>query len=265
MASLLLQRLADDEDLLIDHAGETWARAEQLDYPGGIRVRGRVVDLNRRFDLNNLALTAPGGGIREPVAVLTDLFAEARVSETATRVAALKDWIDEDGEGTWETAFYSRRPVPMDCPDAVLLSLDEVRHVHGFATFPFLGPDNKESPAADLDELIAAIPVKRLRPVTVNVNTAPRNVLTALLGNERLDLVDFLLDLRVSAPLRSVDDLVRWIGRDQLGRVRAYLDVKSNYFSVEVFAGRPGAVPEQVSAMVRRESDGSVHVVRWAG
>ncbi|MCX7817952.1 MAG: general secretion pathway protein GspK [Kiritimatiellae bacterium] len=262
-----LQRLADDDDLLCDHADELWARPNRRRTPDGDAIETVIEDEQQRWDLNNLS-AEPSPQPRRPAEdIATDLFRLAGDPDPADRILALRDWMDADREGAREAPHYAElvpRRVP---PNRPLESWAELQWIAGFPDDwlrdPSLGaiPADRRLPLRDLVTLIPG-PHRRVTPV--NLNSAPEPLLAVLFGRGQQHLPRAVIALRSAAPLRSIEGLVVLADPLRMVRLLPYLDVKSEWFRVRIrIRGSRQALSEQ--ALVRRGPDGRVRVVRWSG
>lgn len=259
-----MQRLADDEDLLVDSLDEAWAAPEERLDPDGVRLVTRVADENRFFDLN--ALAGQTGDRRRPADdILIALLRQCGDAEPTARVQALRDWVDADGEGPREAAWYAAKKPAYPCPNAPLLSWGEIRWIEGFGQAPLdpasvrRAPDEERPRPADLLTLGAA-PTRE--PARVNINTAPSDVLLGLLGSDQEGLVRSFLALREAAPMRHLEVLALTMDPLRMHRLRSWLDVKSSLFLIEARAERDG-MRRVVRAQVHRSREGAVRPLRW--
>lgn len=257
----MLQRLADDEDLLSDHFGEEWAQAVEIEYPDGTRVRGRATDTQRRFDLNNLASTHPANAAELTAIMLDRVMTECGRPNLAEQIDALRDWVDDDGEGPFESRFYSGRDPAYAPPNSPILAMNELYWISGWRRELIFGRARDDRPAAG--ELLTAIPVERRAPLAVNVNTAPPELLRALFGHNSAQIVDLLLSMREQAPLRSLSLLQNALGVNTYQRLAPFLDVKSRFFDLRIDAVKDGR-GVLLNVLAERESDGKVSVVNWS-
>jgi type II secretory pathway component PulK len=257
---LAAQRLADDENLLADSPREPWAEPLALSRPPDIEVRVHCRDAQAAYDLNNLALESPAGEARPPGAVLSDLLNLAGIADTARRVSAVRDWIDDDQEGPRESAFYAERTPPYACPDALMRGTEELPLLDGFDAEVLRADVGSDGLA--LADCIDALGDRRMLPVPVNVNAAPAAVLRAVLGPQHEGLVRLILARREAGELRSADVFLAALPPAEAQRILRYLDVKSRYFRIAAAAASPdGAL--RIRALARRDADGAVSILRW--
>ncbi len=152
-----------------DDLEEDWARAAPpFPVDGGV-VGGRIVDLNGRYNLNDLV--DDQGRVRAgEAAVARRLFAAAKVDPSL--VDALVDWLDADNapwgaSGAEDDAYFGK---PWRAKNARLDDWAELAMVRGF--------DRKAREA--LRPFVAVFPPPAGGLSKVNVNTAPKEVLMAL-------------------------------------------------------------------------------------
>ncbi|HMP76164.1 MAG TPA: type II secretion system protein GspK [Kiritimatiellia bacterium] len=260
-----LQQLAYDPDLGVDTTNDVWAARQWAETPLGISTAVRVRDEQARFDLNNLgAEPTPGARVCEDIVM--DLQTLCGEFSPASRTAALRDFIDADRAGSREAEFYRRLNPPQRSPDRVLYGWRELTHVDGWGEADLLRRDRALAGGGAFDatfvDLVTLIPVARTRPLPININSAPRATLLAVLGMEQDRMVDTVLTLRAIRPIRQLDVLSLTMGVEAYERVRPYLEVRSQFFRVEAWAEREGR-RMTIEALVFRQDDGRVRVVQW--
>lgn len=259
-----LQRLADDEDLAVDSTNEWWAAPVDLTTPMGIAVRVRVHDGQSRYDLNNLGVNAKPGE-RSSEDILLDAQTLCGDFSPSARTAALRDFMDDNSDGAHERAFYQRQDPPAACPDRVLYGWREVLSANGWSEEQFAHRSREstlDAFSASLPALVTLIPTPRKRVVPININTASRDTLRAVMGLEQDPLVDTVLTLRAIRPIRQLDVFAVTAGPGVFERLRPHLDVRSTYFRVEAIAEQAGR-RATAQAWVARKGDGRVDVIQW--
>lgn len=260
-----LRRLADDEDLGVDTTNEAWAATLDLETPLGLSTRVRVRDEQARFDLNNLAVpSAPGQRSSEDAAL--DLQTLCGEFAPTPRTEALRDFIDDNNAGAKEADFYLRREPPSRCPDRVLYGWRELMEVDGWDTNALARrplESTLRSFDASLVDNVTLLPLARSRPLAVNINTASRETLRAVVGLENDTLVDTILTLRAIRPIRQLDVFAVAIGADAFERIRPLLDVRSRYFRIES-AAESRERRLTLFVLATRQDDGRVEIVQWA-
>lgn len=259
-----LQRLANDDDLTVDTTNDTWAIQREEHTPLGIATQVSIRDEQARFDLNNLAIPpAPGRRSGEDIAM--DLLTLCGNFSPAAQVGALRDFVDEDGGGAHEADFYRRLTPPSACPNRVLYGWSEIRSVDGWSEEQLARRPRTSSLDgfnASLVDHVTLIPVARIRPLPLNVNTASREALRAVVGLEQDNLVETALTLRALRPIRQLDVFSVTAGPETFDRIQPYLDVRSHYFRIHARAGQNGR-EVGIEALVHRQDDGRVLVLQW--
>ena len=229
----------------IDHLGEPWALTlPPIPLEDG-EVRGAIVDAQGRLNINALG-TADASAEQERVR-LTRLFAQRGIPPAA--LAGMSDWIDTDSvvrESGGEDAFYLAQPVPRLAANAPVLRVAELGLVKGV------------TPRA----LAAVLPFLSALPAgtPVNVNTAPREVLAAILGNIGGERLEALVADRARKPFTTIAEFRSRLPDGASLASDAALSVKSNYFYVTIEA-RQGATLSHARALVRRGGGGKPEIV----
>jgi len=263
-----LRRLADDKDLRVDHAEESWAEDMDIERPDGIGVYIRMEDLNRRFDWNNIR---PGDGFAYPdhgARIIMDLMTLCGDFDPIERADALLDWVDENEEGRRENDFYQRFDPAYKTPGTWLQSWGELLDIAGFSLpyFERLSENAATGFAATdthWDELFALIPGARAGVTPVNINTASQKVLEGVLGMERESLIRYILLTRAERPFRALDGLLAAADPSLLRDFEPYLDVRSAYFEVYARASDNMRRTYMLKVWVHRDDQGAVKILRW--
>jgi len=217
---------ADDTNAS-DSLGEAWARPiPALPVPGGA-IRGAVEDAQARFNLNNLWDENAQIARDADVAAFRQLLVE--VGASPALADSLLDWIDPDSQttapGGAEDIDYLQLDPPYRAANQPLASIDELRLVRGFT------PEVIEA----LRPYVTVIPVR----TDVNVNTAPAQVIAALIPGLSIAQVEQIVSDRERAPFGDIamfnDRLPKEIVPPKTG-----LGVKTGYFLVmlDIVIGR---------------------------
>lgn len=260
--------LAADEDLSCDHAGEDWARPLERTRADGIRIAARVEDAGRWVDWNNAG--ADGAAGERSLEVLENLLICCGHFEKGQWTEALRDFVDEDGEGRWEDGFYGKKEPPHGAANRLLWAPEELLDVEGIDSDWWRPRGAAERRAAgvfggEIRESAAVVPPSGRsggEARAVNVNTAGRSVLLAVAGVENEDLVDRALAMRRSRPFASTA-LLALSGSDAGAALPGLLDVKSRHFRVRARAERGGRA-RVVTAWAARDDAGDVDILMWA-
>ncbi|HJW81709.1 MAG TPA: type II secretion system minor pseudopilin GspK [Acidiferrobacterales bacterium] len=242
-AAILLTRDATQNKT--DHLGELWAKPlPPLPVEDGM-IAFAVQDAQGRFNLNNLVRN--GAPSPPDIAMFQRLLTAQGLDPGLSE--ALRDWLDPDGAvspGGAEDIEYLSLPQPYRAANQPLQSVDELRLVKGFTA------KNVEK----LRPYVTALPV----PTTVNVNTAPDQVLAALFTNLPASALQPVLDSRVNQPFA---DTAQFLSRLPAGTAcpTNLCDVKTGYFLVTIDI-RYGRLQRRTEAMIERAS-GKPATVLW--
>jgi len=231
----------------VDHLGEPWALAlPPIPIENG-EIRGAIADATARLNVNALAV-APGG-----VDVERQRFERlfAARSGPLTAIDAIADWIDADGivrANGAEDAFYGEQSVPGVAANAPIVRVAELANVRG----------------VELDALAAAAPYLAALPAgtPINVNTAPPEVLAAIVDELRGDRLAALVAARAARPFESVADFRARLPQGAKLATDAAVDVKSSYFFVTVEA-RQGTTIARARALVKRGAGSAWPAIVW--
>jgi general secretion pathway protein K len=228
--------LAED-DPAIDHLGENWARRMPPFPAEQAQVAGAMLDEQAKFNVNNLARE---GGVapHDFVAFQRLLGALGLPAELAEAVV---DWLDPDGEvmqpNGAEDPYYLALDPPYRTAGRRVVDLGELARVKGFDA----------GILARLAPFVTALPEE----TQVNVNTAPVQVLQALVPGLSADEMARVVDQRKTKPFQSREDFLRALSRPSSGSVGTQIDVKSRYFSAEATV-RLGRVEVAYRALFQR-------------
>jgi len=261
-----MRLLAEDDDLLVDHPSEKWAQPVDLVTPEGVAVRVRLLDAQRKFDLNNVySGELPPEG-RPASDLLGDLLTYCGDYQSARRVAALRDWIDPDNDGVMEEPAYREAAHPGGPGNRWLLSIGELPAVLHFdrAYFEPRPVERRREGAFDafIGDEVTVLPVARQRPIPMNINTASIYQLRALVGLQENEMARAVIVARQEQPIRSIDAFRLLLDEELAATVQTYLDVRSSYFEVEARAYWEGA-SAQLNGLLYRDGDGRVTVIKW--
>ena len=204
-------------------------------------IAGYIVDAQGRINVNNLADGNVGPSSR---AALAQLFTTLGVPQTLLN--AVTDWVDADNTdsepGGAEDAWYLAQATPALAANAPVGRVDELLAVRGADA----------ASLARLRPFVSAIDA----PAAVNVNTAPVEVLAAIVpGLDRAGALA-LADKRAQTPFVSVFDFRARLGRPDLLFNEALVDVKSTWFEVSIEA-RQGETLARARALLKRAASGS--------
>ncbi|HVT35840.1 MAG TPA: type II secretion system minor pseudopilin GspK [Nevskiaceae bacterium] len=224
----VLQR--DAQDNKTDSLKDDWAKpVDYLPVDEGY-VRGAVIDLQGRFNLNNLGVADPNLYAKyvDQFERLVQNIEGADAMQARPLAAAIRDWIDPDQtptgmDGAEDSEYLSMDP-PYRAANRYLESVSELRAIKGMDAKLY----------GLLRNYVAALPQIG---TPVNINTAPEPVLRSLVKQTNPDLEKFLAT-REEQPADSTAALQTMIGPETPMGL-AGISVKSNYFMsrVETFIG----------------------------
>ena len=234
--------LAEDRRTsMADHLNEAWAvKAPAMKVERG-EIAGFLEDEQGLFNVNNLVRE----GRIDPVQLARYRRLLAVLGLPETLADSLADWLDADsepsGEHGAEDRYYVALGVPYLAANRPLADVAELALVRGY----------DEAVLVRLKPFVTALPTV----TPVNVNTAPAEVLAAVV--EKLELADAraLVEKRERVYFRDVAEFSR--GLPSGAAVRADdVAVASDYFKVSIRA-RIGDAAARTRALLARDG------VRW--
>ena len=232
--------LSDDQHAgNVDHPGEPWAlRLPTIPVENG-NLAGRIEDQQGKFNLNNLSNKgrvdpAQLGHLRRLLSMLALPPALAD---------ALADWIDTDSElqpqgGAEDETYLSMQP-PALAANRPLIDVAELALVRGY----------DRSVRERLRPFVSALP----RFTAVNVNTAPAEVLCAVVQHLQIDDARAIVAQREKTHFRNVQEFTAALPR---GLTAATTDVTvgSDYFVASMRASIGGAQAFGSALLARQKS-----------
>ena len=248
VAGVLWARQILDDDARrsdTDHLGEPWALALPPIPVDDGEIRGAIVDAQGRLNINALGLA----GVSAPeLTRLATLFMQR--GAPANALPTLSDWIDTDSavrDAGAEDAFYLGMPVPHLAANGPVVRVAEVGVVK------YMTPRALAALLPFLSALPAGTPV--------NVNTAPAEVLTAIVDNLAGERLATLLADRAGKPFTTIAEFRSRLPDGATLASDFGLAVRSNYFYVTMEA-RQGATRSRARALVRR-GGGTPTAIVW--
>jgi general secretion pathway protein K len=224
----------------IDYPGEPWALPLPATPVENGAVEGRIVDAQSMLNVNMLASLQHG---TQEHLRFARLFAALGIP--AATLASITDWVDADEVSQpngAEDAWYAAEAAPSLAANGPATRIEEVSTVRGM-TLPAM---------TRIAPFVTALP----EDTPVNVNTAPPQVLAALLDGIEPDALASLVAYRNAHPFASPEDF-----RGRLPASVAIIDpdlvaVNTRYFLVSVRA-RQGETTAQARALIRRDAGSS--------
>ncbi|MBA7479733.1 hypothetical protein ES707_15169 [subsurface metagenome] len=278
----------------VDSLQDEWAQPVTISV-GDATVTITITDEQRKINLNNLR--GPRAAIvSEWLTTLIDNM-EYPDTDPEELIKNMVDWIDPDDIGDAEDSYYQALEIPYHCKNRPLDSFSELkmikdindlilygntpyprqaysrdeeeeeeeeepeeylRHIERKVQWyeePYDEEEAEEYPIYGLSDFVTVIPGEA--PCIINMNTAPPEVLTAIVGDDIL--TDIIVDARYESPFRS-DSIYREIISayspelwKKLRRYR-YLRTESTHFLVvSLVQYRRTAV--KVTALLSRSGD----------
>ncbi|HSD54640.1 MAG TPA: type II secretion system minor pseudopilin GspK [Burkholderiales bacterium] len=232
--------LAED-DPAIDHLGELWARGMPAFAAEAAQFAGAITDEQSKFNVNNLA--REGGVAPQDLVAFQRLL--AAVGLPAGLAEAVVDWLDPDDEvmapNGAEDPYYLALDPPYRAANHRVIDIAELARVKGFDA----------GIVARLAPFVTALPEE----TPVNVNTAPAQVLQALVPGISAEDARRLVELRAKRPFASRDDFLKALPQRPSAPIDAQIDIKSQYFVAEATV-RLGRVVAGYHALLRRSERG---------
>jgi len=218
------------------HLGQPWAlKLPALPIENG-SIAGYIVDAQSRINVNNIA--GVPAALAPTRSALQRLFAALALPPSLLN--AIADWVDEDDRvsepGGAEDAWYLSQPRPGLAANAPVRRASELLAVRG----------------ADPGSLARLLPLVGAldAPAAVNVNTAPPEVLTAVVGGLDAAGAAALVASRAQTPFANIADFRARLPPN-LVVDETLIDVRSDWFEVSIEA-RQGDTLARARALLKR-------------
>lgn len=291
LARFSLQKdLQQDQDPA-DHYGEKWshfldpeqARNFSLDPE---EIKGRLTDEQGKFPVN--ALVNGQGKVQEEYKQVLDrllanppFFQEDEQRQTI--IQSLVDWLDKDnepcGEFGAENEYYEQVAKPYSCKNGPLDCLDELLLVKGITPELYWGSgDNQPSELTPGPAKRHPLGLKDLLtiygPGQININTAPKEVLAALVSSPvsadvAQDFAQAMLDFRTNQNHFDFLGQTDWYrnqlaGFNDLQLPAKLIAVQSNWFSLNLESNLNGQKKHlwAILKKTRQENKISIEIVK---
>jgi general secretion pathway protein K len=237
--------ILDGDNREVDHGGDQWAtRLPPLEAEGGL-VTGSLSDAQGRFNLNNLVRN--GQASTSDLTLLRRLLTARQLDPGLAN--ALLDWMDADSEvsdpGGAEDQRYLALTPPYRAANRALSDVDELYRVRGFDRAVVEG----------LRPFVTALPTS----TTINVNSAPAEVLVALCEGLQLADAKALVEYRGSAYFKGKTDFRQHLPEGVQARDEDY-SVNSRYF-VAMARATHGRAQFAWQALLERPAGGKTKIV----
>jgi general secretion pathway protein K len=203
-ALLLNDILADSEDdLFVDTLEEEWASEIKVE-TGGTKAETVVSDEMSKLNLNRLVnrpeTDADIERVNEPMLQNVRHLFEL-LEFDANLVECIVDWIDENDEEEQfgaEASYYESLNPPIKCKNGPLDSVEELLLLKDFNAEMLYGSEDDPG-------LAEFVTVCGHQEGLININTAPEEVVAAMLNSE--PLASTIVELREVAPFESAEDM----------------------------------------------------------
>jgi general secretion pathway protein K len=230
----------------IDTLQEDWSTQPPVSVVEGGSVFGRIIDLQGRFNVNNLV--AVGVADNDAIDRFRRLLRLLELDETL--VDPLVDWIDEDIDVRFpdgaEDETYLLLDTPYRAANRPLAEISELRLVKGYS--------------ADVIERLRPFTVALPEVTPINVNTASAEVLSTVAEDLSTSEGEALVEARGEEGFESVDSFLQDPTLSAKNAAAASLSVTSQWFLM-VSESNIGQGRARLASLIQRSAQG-VLVVR---
>ncbi|MCW9014202.1 MAG: type II secretion system minor pseudopilin GspK [Gammaproteobacteria bacterium] len=253
IAHLLLQGDAQASDY--DSREEIELANQYLSAPmEGGEIVGEIIDLQGRFNLNNLSPELNSDHARDRE-IFMRLLSQLELDRNL--VTAIVDWLDSDSQtsipGGAENDYYLAFEQSYRAANTLLVSPSELRMIRGF---------EKDETYAALEPFIIALP----KVTSININTAPAEVLKSLDETITDDDVTDIVARQENEPFEDIQAFKTYMETDRNKKnfSSAGMTVVSDYFllSSDTRIGRGKVL---LYSIFQRDKNGSLVVSRSQG
>ncbi len=241
--------LEDSKLSSIDHLGEIWARGLPPQPVGsgtaaGIAT-GIIKDETAKFNVNNL-VNDQGQKSQADVEIFQRLLAELGMDTSLSH--AVQDWIDIDDDATYpggaETAAYMTKQPPYRPANRRMVQVEELLRVQGISQTIF----NRLQP------FVTALPTR----TKVNLNTAPAQLITAVLPQVKGDDISGFIKQRTQVPFANIGAVRSYLKGLEPSSLDQLCDVRTDYFEVFITVEN-GDGRVRLNALMQRPFAGSLN------
>lgn len=243
-----------------DNLYEDWAQPLPVTLIENGALSGSIIDLQGLFNINNLYIKDPKNTIdkkqlTEQTQVFNRLLTILEINASITD--AIIDWLDNDAQSSTNGAeddVYLQKTPAYRAANQMMNNVSELLLIEGVNIKIY----NKLRP------FITALP----EITTINVNTAPAEVIAALSGQLTLEKATNITEDRGSAFNTTKDfiDDTKNYARDKNkyeGDIATLIGVTSGYFQVNSEV-KIDTIYKQLVSTVKRNTDGSVNILTRA-
>jgi general secretion pathway protein K len=258
----------DRQDNATDDNGEKWAQPRSLPFEGGT-LTGIIKDQQGCFNINNLY---SGNKVND---IAKQRFQQLLSSQKLDPglADAVIDWIDPDLRTTLpdgaEDGYYTNLPKPYRAANQPMQSLSELRMVKGFNVAPANNTGATTAAAtATVYDTIAPYLCAFGQPASINVNTAPVEVLISLAPNMTQDQAQAIVDNRTdpaTGKIKGYNSVADMISINKLSKVitsTSQLSVTTDYFLLVSNVITNQSRVQMFSLLYRDPNSGETSVLR---
>ncbi|MSQ47840.1 MAG: general secretion pathway protein GspK [Deltaproteobacteria bacterium] len=231
----------------IDSLGDLWARPLPPLPVGEGMVLVRVTDEQGKLNLN--ALRTPSGTIDLAWRGVAERLFVIRGVDPAL-LEPILDWLDTDDapepHGA-EREYYSQLTPPTAPRNAPFMTEGELGRVKGLTA----------QVRGRLSDVVTVLPTSP----RINVNTAPPEVLSALLSTVDQKLLDLFLTSRGETPVRGANDFQDRLGLLRDSKAERMISVRSDFFTIVALA-TVEPVSQALTVRVKRQAR-TVTLISW--
>lgn len=238
----------DRETSAVDTLLEDWARELPPVRHEGAVIRGHIVDMQGRFNLNNLRRDS---GVIDAQAYDAYLRLLAVLGLPPELADTLADWLDADD---------SRRAAGAEAADYAAKGESAAGNGRPLATLGELGRVRGYTPAI-IARLQAHVCVLAGRQ-PINVNTASAEVLYALQPGLAAAAAQALADNRRALPFRDSADFRNRLGDPSLPASLLPIAASSAHFLLQVSVDR-GRARSRALSLIHRDSNAALPRILW--
>lgn len=232
-----------------DHLGEDWAmEIPPLPVEGGT-IQGKLNDLHACFNLNSLY---QGNAVNTLARDRFTRLMQGLPTPPRTDLSqAIIDWIDADLTTTVpdgaEDDYYLNLEKPYRSANQPIKSISELRLIKGF---------EEDQLIQDTKNLLCGFEAS----TSINVNTAPVEVLESLAAGITTAMANDIVINRQNTPYETMNDFLTTNNLSTIITDTAGLSVSSEYFLLEVVANI-GQARTLLYSIIHRDNHGITEVV----
>jgi type II secretory pathway component PulK len=212
---------------------------------------------------------------KESKEALLSLLDKLDVDSPKDIVKALADWIDADNEGSAEKSYYSTEDPGYPCKNFPLESMGELALIKDIGPELLQGETPREKIRVssgegeeDYSEEEDEEHFRGLREYLtvysdgkVNINTASKEVLETVLGEDLEDLAGDIIRAREEQPFSATKEVPEAIDDDVPSKALDRFKVTSDYFTI-LSEGQVGKITTRIRAVVQRTED-HIRILSW--